>query len=175
MDSKFGAKIAISAVILGLAMFVFNTFSTTPDVSKILLPPVQPSATARELLDTVVLTRSEIAVQEKGHLARAAFAIENSSDQDIKNIEILCTLFDAAGAEQGRDKWVIYNTVKAHSNGVFSHTTKMYVTNKASSSQCQIVDMERVTSPLIAIHRGAAKGPGGHQEAENGLHGDARH
>ena len=175
MDGKFWSKIAISSVILGLCMFVFNIFSTAPDLSKMLLPPVQASATAQELLDTVVLSRFEIAVKKKGHLARAAFAIDNSSVHDIKNIEILCTLFNAAGEEQGRDKWVIYDTIKAQTNGTFSTTLERYVTNKASSSQCQIVDMKRITSPLIAIHRGDAKGPDGHQNPENGMHGDTRH
>ena len=175
MDGTFWSKIAISSVILGLSMLVFNMFSTAPDLSKMLLPPVHASATAQELLDTVVLSRFEIAVKEQGHLARAAFAIDNSSVHDIKNIEILCTLFDAAGEEQGRDKWVIYDTIKAQTNGIFSTTLNRYVTRKASSSQCQIVDMKKITSPLIAIHRGDATGSGGHQNTGNDMHGDARH
>ncbi|MBW6521209.1 MAG: hypothetical protein K0A99_09420 [Desulfoarculaceae bacterium] len=160
MDRKFWSKIAISTVILGLAMFAFNTFGTAPDLTSILLPPVQPSATAQELQDTVVLVGFEMEVPEKGHVARAAFAIDNSSDHDIKNVEILCTLLDATGAEQGRNKWVIYNTLKAHTTGVFSHTKKMYVSDRVSSSQCRIVDMKRVTSPLIAVHRGDAQEQG---------------
>ncbi|MBU0664113.1 MAG: hypothetical protein KJ990_06145 [Proteobacteria bacterium] len=171
MDGKFWGKIAISAVILGLAIFAFNTFSTTP-ITKILLPPLQTSATAQEFRDTVLLTSSEIAVQEKGHLTRAAFAIDNSSNHDIKNIKIICTVMDDAGAEQGRDKWVIYDTIKAHANGVFSYTAEMYVSGKATSSQCRIVDMEIAKSPLIAIHRGSTEGHGGgHQPTEDVMHG----
>jgi len=162
MDSKFLGKIAISTVILGLAMFAFNTFNTAPDLTSILLPPVHSSATAQKLQDSVVLAGFEIEVPENGNVARAAFAIDNSSDHDIKNIEILCTLLDATGAEQGRNKWVIYATLKAHTKGVFSHTKKMYVSNRASSSQCLIIDMKEVTAPLIALHRGDANGRGSH-------------
>ena len=176
MNGKFWSKIGISTVILGLFIFVFNTFNKSPDMTTLLLPPVQASATAQELLDTVILAHSEVAVQEKGHLARAAFAIDNGSNHDIKNIEILCTLMDNAGTEQGREKWVIYDTIKAHANGIFSSTSKKYVSNRASASQCQIVDMEREQSPLIAIHRGSAAGSGhgsGHEAQDtmpDGMH-----
>lgn len=175
MDGKFWGKITISAVILGLAMFAFNTLTTTSDATKLLLPPVQASAIVEQLQDTVILARSEVAVQEKGHLARAAFAIDNSSDQDIKNIKVLCTLLDNAGNEQGRDQWVIYDTIKAHANGTFSYTSKMYVSNRATASQCQIVDMEIATAPLIAVHRGNAESQGGHQKTQDALHGGASH
>lgn len=175
MDGKFWGKIAISAVVLGLAIFAFNTFSTTPDVTTLLLPPIKASATAEKMLDTVILVRSEVAVQEKGHLARASFAIDNSSSHDIKNIEILCTLRDDAGLEQGRDKWVIYDTIKANANGVFSSTSQKYVSNRATSSQCRIVDLERATSPLIAIHRGSAEDHGGHQAPQDAMHGNTQH
>lgn len=169
MNGNFWSKVGISTVILGLFIFAFSTFNKSPDITTILLPPVQVSATTKEL-DTVILARSEVAVQEDGHLAHAAFAIENNSNHDIKNIEIICTLMDNAGAEQGRDKWVIYDTIKSHARGIFPSTTKRYVSNRASASQCQIVDMERAQAPLIAIHRGngADSGHGGsHQEAQD--------
>ncbi|MCX5869715.1 MAG: hypothetical protein NTY00_03555 [Deltaproteobacteria bacterium] len=170
MNGNFWSKVGISTVILGLFIFAFYTFNKSPDIATILLPPVQVSATAQELLDTVILARSEVAVQEEGHLAHAAFAIDNNSNHDIKNIEILCTLLDNAGIEQGRDKWVIYDTIKAHANGIFSSTSKKYVSNRASASQCQIVDMKRAQSPLIAIHRGSGADSGhgsSHQEAQD--------
>ncbi len=175
MDGKFWGKIAISTVILGLVIYAFKTFSTAPDVTTILLPPIQASATAKEMQNTVILVRSEVAVQEKGHLARASFAIDNSSSHDIKNIEILCTLKDNAGHGQGRDKWVIYDTIKANANGVFSSTSKKYVSNRATSSQCRIVDLELATSPLIAIHRRSTEDHGGDQTAEDAKHGNTQH
>lgn len=175
MDSKFWGKITISTVILGLAILAFKTLTTTSDATELLLPPIQSSATAEKLQDTVLLSRFEVAVQEKGHLARAAFAIDNSSNHDIKNVEILCTLLDNAGNEQGRDKWVIYDTIKAHANGIFSYTSKMYVSNRATASQCQILDMEIATAPLIAVHRGNAEGQGRHQKTQDALHGGAHH
>jgi hypothetical protein len=176
MDGKFWGKIAISAFILGLFVLTFNTIYTTPDMATLLLPPVQGSPLAKELMESVTLVRSEVAIQEKGHLARAAFAIENSSDHAIKNIEILCTLMDNAGTEQGRDKWVVYDTIKAHSNGLFSYTTKKFVSNKAIATQCQIIDMEKVQAPLLAIHRGGSTGAHGDQhETPDAMHSGAHH
>jgi hypothetical protein len=172
MDGKFIGKIAISAVIFGLGAFVFQTFHDTPDVASLLLPPMQPTVTAEKFADAVILTGSEVAVQQEGHMARAGFAISNDSNQDVKNIEILCILMDDTGTEQGRDKWVIYDTVKAHSDEVFTYTTKMYVSDLATSSQCQIVDVEEATAPLIAVHRGSAAG---HGENHHDTHGDTMH
>jgi hypothetical protein len=170
MNGNFWSKVGISTVILGLFIFAIYTFNKSPDITTILLPPVQVSATAKELLETVILARSEVAVQEDGHLAHAAFAINNNSNHDIKNIEILCTLMDNAEVEYGRERWVIYDTIKSHARGIFLSTTKKYVSNRACASQCQIVDMERAQAPLIAIHRGsgADSGHGGsHQEAQD--------
>ena len=177
MNGKFWGKIGISIVIFGLFIFALNTFHKSPDIITLLLPPVQASATTQKLLDSVILAHSEVAVQEKGHLARAAFAIDNNSNHDIKNIEILCTLMDNAGTEQGREEWVIYDTIKAHANGIFSSTSQKYVSNRASASQCQIVDIEKVHSPLIAIHRGNAEGSGhgGDHEAQDTMHNGMHH
>jgi hypothetical protein len=175
MDSKFLGKIAISAVIFGLGAFAFTTFNNTSDVTSLLLPPIQPSDTAAALEDTVVLAASEVAVQQEGHMARAGFSVYNDSNQDVKNIEILCVLLDDAGEEQGRDKWVIYDTVKAHSKEVFSYTTKMFVSELATSTQCQIVDLQMATEPLIAVHRGSAAGHGSGHGAEDSTHGGAHH
>lgn len=175
MNGKFWGKIAISTFILGLFVMAFKTMYTTPDMTSLLLPPVQGSPLAKELMTSVALIRSEVAIQEKGHLARAAFAIENSSDHAIKNIEILCTLMDNAGAEQGRDKWVVYDTIEAHSNGQFSYTSKKYVSSKAIATQCQIIDMEKAQAPLLAIHRGGNAGHGDQHDTPDAMHGGAHH
>lgn len=175
MDVKFLGKIAISALIFGLGAYAFQTFNTTCDVTSLLLPPVEPSERAAELADGVILASSEMAVQQEGHMARAGFVIYNNSDQDIKNIEILCTLMDNTGTEQGRDKWVIYDTIKAHSSGSFSSTTKRYVSDLATASQCQIVDLQKATGPLIAVHRASAGGHDGHDAGHENTHGGGHH
>ncbi len=176
MKRKFWSKIGVSTLIFGLFVLAFNIFNKSPDMTTLLLPPVQTSVTAQELLDTVILVHFEVAVQEKEHLAHAAFSIDNNSNHNIKNIEILCTLMDNAGTEQGREKWVIYDTIKAHANGIFSSTSKKYVSNRASASQCQIVDMDRAQSPFIAIHRGSPAGSGhGSSEETQGTPGSMHH
>lgn len=172
MDGKFWGKVAISAAIFCLIIFALKTFSTSSNIFSILLPPITASTTAQKLLDSVILSHSEVAVQENGHFTRASFAITNNSNLDIKNIAIICTLMDNAGNEQGRNKWVLYDTIKAHAKGLVSHTSKTYVSDKASASQCQIVDMETVKAPLIAIHRGASNIPG---EIKNTMHNGGTH
>ncbi len=77
--------------------------------------------------------------------------------------------------ELGRDKWVVYDTIKAHANGAFSSTLNRYVSNRAIASQCRIVDLEIVTSPLIAIHRGSAEALGDHGATQDAMHGNTQH
>lgn len=175
MNGNFLGKIAISIVIFSIAIFTIKTFNSSTNISQLLLPPIKVSATAQELLDSVTLSHSEVAVQEKGHLTRASFAIDNNSNRDIKNIEIICTLMDNAGNEQGRDKWVLYDTIKAQTNGVVVHTSKMFVSDRASVSQCQIVDLEIATAPLIAVHRKDTRTHGLPQDTMDTMHNGPHH
>lgn len=175
MDGKFWGKIGICTVILGLGMFAVNTLTHTPNAVSLLRPPIQPSSSASELLKDVTLAGSEMAVQETGHMARAAFAINNQSSHDINNVKIICTLLNSSGGEQGRSTWVLPDTIKAHSNGIFSSTASMYVSDRATATQCQIVDLDKVSAPLIAIHRAthSEHGEAGHGAPEG--HGGEHH
>jgi len=176
MDSKFWGKIAISAVILGLVMVALQKMDAVGGITQLFLPPVSVSSQAEAMQQAVLLARSEVAVQEKGHLARASFALENRGDQDVKNIKIVCTLLDSSGSEQGRDTWLVSDTIKAHAHSAFSYTSKKYISNRAVASQCRIVDMEVVSAPLFAVHRATAQGSGAHDPHGAGTqHGGASH
>lgn len=171
MNGTFLGKIALGAVLFGLGTSALVTLNNAGGIFNLLQPPIQPSVMATALKDTVVLAASEVAVQQEGHMALAAFSILNDSDQDVKNIEILCVLIDDAGEEQGRNKWVLYDTIQAHSSVTFSDTSKMYISERATSAQCQIVDLQEATAPLIAVHRGSAAGHG----TEDSAHGNGHH
>jgi hypothetical protein len=149
--------------------------SASSGVEGLLLPEVKASDSAAELLHSVELVRSAVMLQKAGHKVDAAFAIENKGGHDIKNISILCTLFDAKGKEQGRDKWIVFDTVKAQGHGMFTFSDKRFISDSAVRSECLIVDLEEAKAPLVTVHRGSAGHAAveGHGAAANSEHGSA--
>ena len=168
MNGKFWGNIGLSAVVLCLVAFAVNKINaSSTGVTGLLLPEVTVSQSAEELMHSVALVQSDVKVAKKGQMVDASFAIENNGGHDIKNISILCTLFDATGLEKGRDKWVVYDTVKAHDKGTFTFSNKMFISNNIVRSDCQIVDMQIAKVPKAKAHaapagHGAAADNSGH-------------
>ncbi len=159
MNGKFWGNIGLSAVILCLVAFAVTQISASQTgVTGVLLPEITVSESAEELLHAVTLAQAIVNVPEKGRMVDASFAIENKGGHDVKNIAIHCTLFDAAGLEKGRDKWVVYETVKSHDKGNFTFTDKMFISNAIVSSDCKIVDMQIAKAPKVKAHAPAGHG-----------------
>ena len=163
MNGKFLGNLGLSIVILGLVAFAVMKVSASSGVESILLPEIKVSDSTQELLHSVSLARAAVNVQGLNHQVEAIFGIENKGEHDIKNVSILCTLFDSKNKEQGRDKWVVYDTVKAHGRDFFTFADKRFISDTVVRSDCQIVDLEQVTPPAITVHRSSAEhGGGGH-------------
>ena len=174
MNGKFWGNVALSAVLLSLVAFAVTKYSASSSgIAGVLLPEIKASASAEELLHSVSLVRSSVKIQKGTHMVDASFSIENKGDQDVKNISILCTLFDGSDREQGRDKWVVFDTVKSHGQGMFNFSDEKFVSDSVSRFECQIVDMQPVKAPLITVHRGGGgHGDGGHDEHGAASHGE---
>ncbi|HIP83698.1 MAG TPA: hypothetical protein EYH19_09085 [Desulfocapsa sulfexigens] len=161
MNGKFWGNIGLSAVVVCLVAFgVSKINASSTGIAGVLLPEIRVSKSAEELLHSVALVHSAVEVPKKGHMVDASFSIENKGEHDIKNVAILCTLFDAAGNEQGRDKWVIFDRVKSQETGVFTFVNKMFISNSIVRSDCKIVDMQIARAPKVKAHHGAAAGHG---------------
>jgi len=156
MSAKFWGNIALCIVVFVLiTIAVMKISASTSGVAGILLPDVSVSDSVADSLQSIALTRSSIKVQETGNIVDASFTIENKSRHDIKNISIFCTLFDVTGKEQGRDKWIVFDIVRAQKRGVFTFSDKMFISNSIVRSDCRIVDLQPVQAPLITVHREA--------------------
>jgi len=153
MSGKFWGNVGLGAVLVCLVAFAVTKISASSGVEGLLLPEVKVSDSTAELLHSVKLVRSAVMLKKTGHKVDAAFAIENKGEHDIKNISILCTLFNAEGKEQGRDKWIVFDTVKSQGHGMFTFSDKRFISDSAVRSECQIVDLETATAPLITVHR----------------------
>ncbi len=178
MNGKFWGNVGLGAVIVCLVAFAVTKLSASSGVEGLFLPEVKVSDSTTELLHSVELVRSAVKVPKSGHIVDASFAIENRGGHDIKNISILCTLFNAAGKEQGRNKWTVFDTVKSQGRGMFAFSDKKFISASATRLECQIVDLEVVKGPLFTVHRGSAghgaEAADGHNDAaQQGGHGSA--
>ncbi|MCK5069946.1 MAG: hypothetical protein KAR01_05375 [Desulfocapsa sp.] len=159
MSGKFWGNIGLSAVIICLVAFAVTKINaSSTGISGVLLPEIAVSQSAEELLHSVSLAQAVVNVPKEGRMVDASFVIENKGGHDIKNISILCTLFDAAGLEKGRDKWVVYETVKSHDKGSFTFNDKMFISNAIVRSDCKIVDMQIAKAPKMKAHAPAGHG-----------------
>lgn len=159
MNSKFWGNVALSAVVFCLVAFAVTKISaSSTGISGVLLPEITISESAEELLHSVALVHSSVKVPRKGHMVEAAFSIENKGGNDIKNISVMCTLFDSAGKERGRNKWIVFETVKAQTLAPFIFVDKMFVSNSVVRSDCIIVDMQIAQAPMVKAHVAAEHG-----------------
>jgi hypothetical protein len=153
MNGKFWGNVGVSAVVFGLVAFAVTKFSASPTgIAGVLLPEIEVSDSAEELSQSVTLRDSFVKVSKTIHMVDASFTIENKSAHDIKNVVILCTLFDDVGKEQGRDKWVVFKTVNSHDSGSFSFSNKMFISNTIVRSDCEIVDLQIAKAPRGNAH-----------------------
>ncbi|MEN8198716.1 MAG: hypothetical protein ABFR63_01455 [Thermodesulfobacteriota bacterium] len=164
MNGKFWANLGLSAVILSLVAFSVTKISASSGVEDLLRPEVKVSDSTEGLLHSVSLVRSAVKVHKGNNMVDASFGIANKGGHDVKNLSILCTLFDGEGKEKGRDKWVVFDTVKAQSQGMFTFSDKMFVSDNVVRSDCRIVDVQLVKPPSITVHRAAA----GHGDEHGG-------
>ncbi len=156
MNGKFWGNVGLSAVVFGLVAFGVTKISASPTgITGVLLPEITPSGFAEELSHSVCLTSSSVNVSKTDHTVDASFAIENKGTHAIKNISILCTLFNDAGKEQGRDKWIVFKTVKSQDSGVFTFSDKMFISKAVTRSDCEIIDLQIARTPREKTKHGA--------------------
>ena len=77
-------------------------------------------------------------------IAEEAFTIKNDSDQDIKDIEIVCDDFAKSGTKIDDNKRTIYEIVKAHTTRKFPRFDMGFVHSQTASTSCRISDLSIV-------------------------------
>lgn len=158
MSGKKIGNLGLCLVILALLAFAVTKINASATgVAGVLLPDVQVSDLVTELGASLNLVAATVRVPQKGLMVEASFVIENSGANDIKNIAVLCTLFDAGGRELGRDKWVVYKTVETDKQKTFTFYEKMFISSSTVRSECQIVDVQLAGALLASDHGSSAE------------------
>lgn len=178
MSKQFWANLALSVVLGGLVIFAVANFSTAITARGLLVTEPEPSAAAAPLLPQVVLTRFEVG-ESLNRVVEANFYVQNKSDRDVKNIEVLCEILDARKNPVDREQWTLFETVPAGQSVRLSQVARRFVSTRARGLKCGIVDLQPAEKPFFSLARVAAAGHGtgqqatGHDGAAADQHGQA--
>ena len=168
MGKKFWANIFLCLFIGGVASVVLANIPGALTPRGLLVSDPEPSVEAAPLMDKVRL--ADYALSENpGHMVKGEFVVNNGSDRDIKNIDVLCEFFDASGNYLDREQWLLAGEVPAGKAMRHSSVARRFVNTSSQSMKCRIVDFQLVTPPVFALHR-VEGGHGGHGEGEG--HGE---
>ena len=171
MGKKFWANIILCVFIGSVAGVVLANIPSALTPKGLLVSDPEPSPEAAPLMDKVLLADYALS-EDPGHMVKGEFVVNNTSDKDIKNIDVLCEFFDEANNYLDREEWLLAGEVPAGKAMRHSSVARRFVNTASQGMKCRIVDFELVTPPAFALHRveGGHGGHGGHAAAEG--HGE---
>lgn len=166
MSREYWANLILCGLLAVIIIFAVTRIGSALTPKGLLVSDPEPSKVAATLLDDVRLTQFSI-VRGQNRQVSADFYIQNNSDQDVKNVNILCEFFDENGSYLDRDKWILYHTFPGAREEKFTSVSDRFIHVKGSVD-CQIIDLQPVKDPFFRLHRSAS---GGHGEAKGGAEG----
>ena len=167
---KFLANIAVCAVLAGGILMVTANASLTPDGLR--FTDSAPSVAVAG--DKVVLADYRLAAGA-GNQVMGEFFVRNSSEQEIKNIDVQCVYLDGADKRLDREQWLLGNRIPAGKTMRYVSKSRRYVHTGSESYKCSITDYEVATASFFVVHRaegghGATDQADGHGAAESAQH-----
>ncbi|HEB49297.1 MAG TPA: hypothetical protein ENI89_01695 [Desulfobulbus sp.] len=175
MGSKFWANVAL-CVFLGIVTVLgLSRLSSALTPKGLFVEDPKPSPEAAALMDKVKLVDYRLS-EKPGQVVSAEFYVENHSDRDIKDLDVLCEFYDRNGRHVDRKFWLLADTVPAGKAVRHTSAERMFVNTRASGLRCQLADFRLVKPPFFRLHRVEGGHHGGeHGVAEGGVHGGAVH
>ena len=165
MTRTYWANMALCIFIVALAIFSVSKVGSVLTPKGLFVTDPQPSHEAVKMLDDVVLTKYQLGESVKNKV-EAVFYIQNKTDQDIKNINVLCEFFDEKGMYRDRKTWLLAETVPAMHVIKISSETRRFVNTGAQAMNCSIADFQVVKEPIFSLDRHEGSGHG--QTSEGG-------
>lgn len=153
-----GALVIFSVTKIGSALTPKGLFASDP----------KPSPEAEKILKDVVLTKFQLG-EGLNNMVEADFYIQNKTDNNIKNVNVLCEFFDEKGMYRDRETWILAETIPAMHVLKISSISKRYVNTGARALNCSITDFQLVRKPAFTLERHESKG---HGESSVSGHGE---
>jgi len=169
MGKKFWANLALCVVIGGLFTFAVTSISSALTPKGLFVTDPKPPAEIAALMPEVQLVNYRLS-ESPGHMVQADFVVRNSSDQDVKNLKVLCEFYGADGKFLDRKTWLLSGEIQAGETMQHNSLNERFVNTRAKGLQCSLVDFDIAKAPSFVLHR--SSGGHGDQETEGG-HGEA--
>ncbi len=184
MGSKFWANVAL-CVVLGIVVVLgLSRLGSALTPKGLFVEDPRPSAEAASLMPEVKLLDYSLS-EKPGQMVKARFTVQNGSDRDIRDLDILCEFYDRTGKYVDRKHWLLADIVPAGSSDSHSWLDRRFVNTRAGGVRCRIADFRVVGEPFFKLHRAE----GGHGEEHgaaaaeelapthggHGSHGEATH
>ena len=163
MDREYLANLILS-VFLGLLVIVAVTrFGSALTPKGLFVSDPHPSSVAKSMHSDVFLTKYTI-VKEPNHKVKAVFYVRNNSQQDVKNLSVLCEFYGQNGSFLDRKRWFLGAQFPAGKETSMAPPQERYV-NLGTTINCSIDDLQIAKAPAFTLHRATG---GGHGKDDGG-------
>ncbi len=171
MGKKFWANVTLSVVLGGLFAVAVTSVSSALTPKGLFITEPKPSTEVATLLPKIKLVNYNLS-EDPNRMVRAEFIVKNSSEQDIKNLKVLCEFYDPSGNYLDRKTWLLSGKVPAGKTMQHNSDSERYVHSRSSGLKCNLTDFELAKRPSFVLHRVE----GGHGAAAEGAgHGAPAH
>ncbi len=174
MGSKFWANVALCVFLGIVAVLGLSRLSSALTPKGLFVEDPKPSPEAAALMNKVKLVDYRLS-EKPGQVVEAEFYVENGSDKDIKDLDILCEFYDRNGRHVDRKFWLLADTVPAGKAARHTQAERMFINTRASGLRCQLADFRLVHEPFFRLHRVEGGHGEAHEAAGEGGHGEAMH
>lgn len=175
MTRQFWANLAL-CLFLGAVVILFIIKSGSALTSKGLFAgDPKPSHDAEEIFDDVELTGFMIN-KIPGKMVEANFYVQNKSDKNIKNVDILCEFYTENMDYRDQEKWILAETIPAMHELKISNVSRRFVnTTDAQITKCFITDFQLAKKPAFTLDRHVSTGHGKQTDSGHGEKPSAAH
>ncbi len=153
------AKVALCIIMGLLVTFALTRLSSALTPQGLLASDPEPSAEAVPLLPKVVLAGYHIG-EDQNHMVKAVFYLQNNSDQNVKDVNILCKFYNGKGAFMDRKLWTVSGTIPAGKGLKHTDLAHLFINSRSRVLSCRITDLKVARPPFFVLHRA----PVGHGE-----------
>lgn len=158
MNYKILGNVGLCIILVCVGLFFTQKIFYAPDVVTLLKPPIQQSAEVNYLGKELVIEDYQVTFGQVGHKVDASFTIHNKSDLDVKNMTVLCTMYDEQGKQWSDSRWKIFDSLEAGQKEQFLFSDKRFISHRAVShrSVCTIIDLVVVGQdvPVVSVADG---------------------
>lgn len=172
MSREYWANLILCIILGACVIYVVSGIGSVLTPKGLLVSDPEPSEEVSSFISDVKLTQFGITHGQDRQVS-AEFYIHNNTEQDVKNVQILCEFFDADGSYLDREKWILYGTFPGGTEVKSTSVSDRYIHVKGPVD-CRVADLQLAGGPIFKLHRSSGGGHGETPDSGDGGH-DAPH